>query len=48
MKHDKQVTLAITGASGQLGRLVIDSLLTSVPASELVALVRNPASVSDL
>ena len=40
--------IAITGASGQLGRLVIDSLLTSVPASELVALVRNPASVSDL
>lgn len=40
--------IAITGASGQLGRLVIDSLLTSVPASELVALVRNPASVNDL
>lgn len=40
--------IAITGASGQLGRLVIDSLLTSVPAYELVALVRNPASVSDL
>jgi NAD(P)H dehydrogenase (quinone) len=40
--------IAITGASGQLGRLVIDSLLTSEPASELVALVRNPASVSDL
>ncbi|MBS0849172.1 SDR family oxidoreductase [Citrobacter sp. JGM124] len=40
--------LAITGASGQLGRLVIEQLLTKVPAEELVAVVRNPARVSDL
>ncbi|GGB80738.1 NAD(P)-dependent oxidoreductase [Marinobacterium zhoushanense] len=40
--------IVITGASGQLGRLVIAELLKSVPASELVAAVRNPASVADL
>ena len=39
---------AITGASGQLGRLVIDHLLKTVPAGEIVAAVRNPAKVSDL
>ena len=40
--------IAITGASGQLGRLVIDELLTTTPASEITALVRNPESISDL
>jgi len=40
--------IVITGASGQLGRLVIAELLKSVPASELVAAVRNPDSVADL
>lgn len=40
--------IAITGASGQLGRLVIQSLLKQVPASRLIALVRKPDSVADL
>jgi NAD(P)H dehydrogenase (quinone) len=40
--------LAITGASGQLGRLVIESLLKSVPAGDIVAAVRDPAKVQDL
>jgi NAD(P)H dehydrogenase (quinone) len=40
--------IAITGASGQLGRLVIQALLTKVPASELVAVVRKPEAVGDL
>lgn len=40
--------IAITGASGQLGRLVIQSLLKQLPASQLVALVRKPDSVADL
>lgn len=40
--------IVITGASGQLGRLVIDQLLKSVPADQLVAAVRTPASVADL
>lgn len=39
---------AITGASGQLGRLVIESLLQKVAPSEIVALARNPESVGDL
>ena len=39
---------AITGASGQLGRLVIEELFTYVEADKLVAVVRNPAKVADL
>ena len=40
--------IAITGASGQLGRLVIDSLLTRTDASNIVALIRNPAKAAEL
>ncbi len=40
--------IAITGATGQLGRLVIASLLEKVPASQLVAAVRNPDKARDL
>ncbi|OIR04500.1 quinone oxidoreductase 2 [mine drainage metagenome] len=40
--------VVITGASGQLGRLVIEELLKTVPASSIVAAVRNPEKVSDL
>lgn len=40
--------IVITGASGQLGRLVIASLLTKVSASELVAVVRNPEKANDI
>ena len=40
--------IVITGASGQLGRLVIDELLKTVPAGEIVAAVRSPAKVDDL
>lgn len=39
---------AVTGASGQLGRLVIDSLLGKVAPGQIVALVRTPDSVADL
>jgi NAD(P)H dehydrogenase (quinone) len=39
---------AITGASGQLGRLIIQQLLKSVPADTIVAAVRNPDAASDL
>lgn len=35
--------LFVTGATGQLGRLVIDALLERVPASAIVAGVRDPA-----
>jgi len=40
--------IAITGATGQLGRLVIQSLLKRVPAAEIVAAVRQPARAADL
>lgn len=40
--------IAITGASGQLGRLVIEELLKKLPAAEIVAAVRNPDRVADL
>lgn len=35
--------IAITGATGQLGHYVIKSLMKTVPASQIVAIVRNPA-----
>jgi NAD(P)H dehydrogenase (quinone) len=40
--------IVVTGASGQLGRLVIDRLLQKVPASEIVAAVRSPEKAADL
>jgi NAD(P)H dehydrogenase (quinone) len=38
--------IAITGATGQLGRLVVEGLLASQPASSIVAIVRDPAKAS--
>lgn len=40
--------IAITGATGQLGQYVIESLLKTVPASQIVAIVRNPAKATAL
>ncbi|MEQ9946391.1 SDR family oxidoreductase [Pectobacterium aroidearum] len=41
--------IVVTGASGQLGRLVIEKLLErGVPAVSIVAAVRTPAKASDL
>lgn len=40
--------IVITGASGQLGRLVMESLLQRLPAEQLVAAVRSPQKVADL
>lgn len=40
--------IAITGATGQLGRLVIEKLKATVPADQIVALVRTPAKAADL
>lgn len=42
------MTIAITGATGQLGRLVIDSLKGRVPADTIVGLVRDQAKAADL
>lgn len=40
--------IAITGATGQLGQLVIKQLLNTVPANQIVAIVRNPAKAEAL
>jgi NAD(P)H dehydrogenase (quinone) len=40
--------IAVTGATGQLGRLVIEALLKTRPASSIIAAVRNPEAASDL
>lgn len=42
------MTIAITGATGQLGRLVIDELLTRTTADHIVALVRDTSKAADL
>jgi len=41
-------TIAITGATGQLGRLVIADLLKMAPQAHLIGIVRNPAAGGDL
>lgn len=40
--------IVVTGATGQLGRLVLASLLKQVPAAQLVAAVRSPEKAQDL
>ncbi|ELQ6107585.1 SDR family oxidoreductase [Cronobacter turicensis] len=40
--------IAITGATGHLGQRVIDTLLNTVAAQEIVAIVRNPAKAATL
>jgi NAD(P)H dehydrogenase (quinone) len=40
--------IVITGATGQLGQLVISQLLEKVPAGQIVAAVRDPAKASAL
>lgn len=40
--------IVVTGASGQLGRLVIEALLKKLPAGKIVAAVRHPEKVADL
>lgn len=42
------MTIAITGATGQLGRLVIDRLKARLPAEQIVALARSPEKAGDL
>ncbi|OUC90658.1 NAD(P)H-binding protein [Streptosporangium minutum] len=40
--------IVVSAASGALGRLVVDRLLTRVPAGEVVAAVRDPGAAADL
>nr|WP_166180626.1 SDR family oxidoreductase [Altererythrobacter segetis] len=40
-------TYAVTGATGKLGRLVLDEMLEKVSPGDIVALARDPAALSD-
>ena len=40
--------IVVTGATGQLGRLVVECLLTKVAPNQIVAAVRNPGKAADL
>ncbi|MEV8587678.1 SDR family oxidoreductase [Streptomyces sp. NPDC051180] len=42
------MSIVVTGATGQLGRLVIDALLATVPAGTVAAVVRNKEKAADL
>ncbi|WP_164040723.1 NAD(P)H-binding protein, partial [Serratia marcescens] len=42
------MTIAITGATGQLGRIVIEKLRRRLPADRIVALARSPERAADL
>lgn len=42
------MTIAVTGATGHLGRLVLAELLDTQPADSLVAIVRDQAKAADL
>lgn len=42
------MTIAITGATGHLGRLVINKLKAKAPEAKILALVRTPAKAADL
>jgi len=42
------MTIAVTGATGQLGRLAIAELKSRLPADKIIALVRDPAKAADL
>lgn len=40
--------ITVTGATGELGRLVIDGLLAQVPADQITAVVRDPGKATGL
>ena len=40
--------ISVTGASGQLGRLAIQFLLSRHPAARILAIARDPAKIADL
>ncbi|SFJ84487.1 NAD(P)H dehydrogenase (quinone) [Streptosporangium canum] len=40
--------IAVSAASGALGRLVVQQLLTRMPAGEVIAAVRDPGAAADL
>ena len=47
-KQKSESLIAVTGASGHLGRLVIETLLAqNLPANRIVALVRDQQNAAD-
>jgi NAD(P)H dehydrogenase (quinone) len=42
------MSIVVTGATGHLGRLVVEALLEKVPADQVVAVVRNADKAADL
>ncbi|CAM5781443.1 SDR family oxidoreductase [Castellaniella caeni] len=42
------MTIAVSGATGHLGRILIGGLKAARPASEIIALARTPAKAADL
>jgi NAD(P)H dehydrogenase (quinone) len=42
------MTIGITAATGQLGRLIVARLRAKAPAQQIIALVRSPAKAADL
>jgi NAD(P)H dehydrogenase (quinone) len=40
--------VGVTGATGQLGRIVIDKLKKRIPGENIIALVRSPGKASDM
>ncbi len=40
--------ILVTGATGHLGHLVLDALLRTLPASQVIAVARTPANAGDL
>lgn len=42
------MTIAMTGATGQLGRLVLQKIRPRLPANDLVAVARSPEKAADL
>src|SRR4051794_14448931 len=42
------MTIAITGAAGQLGRLTADALLEKLAPSDVVLVTRSPEAIADL
>jgi len=47
MKGNSMTKYLVTGATGQLGRLVIDHLIKLVPASDVVALIRKESDAAE-
>ncbi|MGK5631318.1 SDR family oxidoreductase [Streptomyces sp. URMC 123] len=42
------MSIVVTGATGRLGRLVVEGLLETVPATRVAAVVRDPEKAADL